>query len=427
MWTQNTHGEYNHPVSMAKKEIKSIKKFWNWLRSDRKRLIGATVVLLILIFGIWKVVAAKNSKVQYQTSTVTKGTVVSTVSASGKVLTTNTLFINTQASGVVKKVYIKDGDRVVAGQVLAEIQLDSDGTLANARAYASLVSAQNGVNSANNNYRATQASLANVYDQIKGHAADETFAQKDQRTKAEVANDNAYDGLRSASANLTSVADSYRLTSPIITAPFSGIVGSVGLVEGMVMSSSTSTTNINSQRVAVIKGDSLPVISVSLSEVDVPNIKVGQKVTVTLDSISGKTFTGVVATVDRVGSTISNVTSYNANIKLDSGSDAILPNMAATANIILQTKTDVLMIPSAALTTQNGTTYAKTLVNGQEVDVSVETGIASDTDTEITSGLSEGQTVITGVTSTSSSTSTRSAFSSFGGGGGNVRVLQGGR
>ena len=418
-------------MCMAKKEIGKIKTFWGWLRADRKRLIGAAVTLLVLIFGIWKMASAKSSKVQYQTSTVQKGTVVSTISASGKVLTTNTLFINTQASGVVKKVYVKDGDKVVAGQRLADIQLDSDGTLTNARAYASLVSAQNGVNSANNNYRSTQASLANVYDQIKGHATDETFAQKDQRTKAEVSNDNAFDSLRSASANLASVADSYRLTSPTITAPFSGTIGSVGLVEGMVLSTSTSTTNINSQRVAVIKGDSLPVINVSLSEVDVPNVKVGQKVTVTLDSIPDKTFTGIVATVDRIGTILSNVTSYGVNIKLDSASDAILPNMAATANIITQTATDVLFVPSTALSTQNGTTYAKTLVNGAEVDVTVETGISSDTETVITSGLTEGQAVITGTVATgATSAGGTSVFSSslrgIGGGGGGATVRTGG-
>ena len=399
------------------------KVFLGWLRSDKKRLIIGIVLLLAAVFGIWKVRSGASSKVQYQTATVTKGTVVATISASGKVLTTNTLAINTQASGVVKKVYVKDGDMVVAGQRLADIELDSDGTLANAKAYASLVSAQNSVNSANSGYRSTQASLANVYSQISGHSTDETLAQKETRTKSEVANDNAYDQTKSAAASLVSSLDSYRLTSPTITAPFSGIIGSVGLVEGMVLSSSTSTTNINSQRVAVIKGDSLPVISVSLSEVDVPNVKVGQKVTVTLDSISGSTFTGVVATVDRVGSTTSNVTSYNANIKLDSGSEQILPNMAATANIITSTATDVLSIPSTALITQSGTTYAKTLVNGKEVDVAVETGISSDTDTVITSGLTEGETVITGTTTIgTTSSSTRSVFSGAGGFGGAVRV-----
>ncbi len=92
-----------------------------------------------------------------------------------------------------------------------------------------------------------------------------------------------------------------------------------------------------------------------------PNVKVGQKVTVTLDSISGSTFTGEVATVDRVGTVSSNVTSYNANVKLDSGSDLILPNMAATANIITDTATDVLSVSSTALATQNGSTIAENI------------------------------------------------------------------
>lgn len=400
-----------------------MKRVFAWFLADKKRWIGAIVVLAIAVFGILYLVnSSDKNKITYQTATVTKGTVVSTISASGKVLTTNTLSISTQASGVVKKVYVKDGDKVVAGQRLADISLDSDGTLANAKSYASLVSAQNGVNSADNNYRSTQASVQKVHDDLKGHDGDETFAQKETRTKAEVANDNAYDGLRLAQANLISSGYSYRLTSPTITAPFSGTVESVGLVEGMVLTSSTSTTSVNSSRVAVIRGDSLPVINVSLSEVDVPRVLVGQKVTVTIDSVSGKTFTGKVATVDRVGSVSSNVTSYGANIKLDSNSDQILPNMAATADIIVDTATDILYVPSSALITQNGTTYAKTLVNGKEVNQAVETGISSETDTVITSGLSEGQTVITGTASAATGTTTRSVFSTGGFGGGGARV-----
>jgi RND family efflux transporter MFP subunit len=407
-----------------------------WLKADKKRWIGIGLTVIVLISGGVYLLSKNSSKnkVSYQTSTVTKGTIVSSISASGNVLTTNTLSISTQASGVVKKVYVKDGDKVVAGQKLADITLDSDGTLAAAKSYASLISAQNNVTSANNSYRSSQASLAVVYDQVKGHDSDETLVQKEQRTKAEVSNDNAYDGLKQAQANLSSAQISYRLTSSTITAPFSGIVGSVGLVEGMVLTSSSSTTSVNSSRVAVIKGDSLPVINVSLSEVDVPKVKVGQRVTVILDSISDKTFTGTVATVDRVGSVSSNVTSYSANIKLDSDSDQILPNMAATANIILETKADVLIIPSTALTTQNGSTYAKTLENGKEVNVQIEVGISSETDTEIVSGLTEGQTVITGTTTSSTTTSTKSTgtsvFSSFGGGAGAVRgasVSVGGR
>jgi len=388
---------------------------------NKKRIVGAVVLVILMGLGIWKLTAGNSDGVTYQTSKVEKGTVVSSVSASGQVLTTNILSITTEASGVVKKVYIKDGDQVYAGQKLAEITLDTAGLEKNAQAYASYISALNGVNSSNNAYRSAIASAEKVLDEVKGHDADESYAQKETRTKAEVARDNAYDGLRQAQANLTSAAYNYKSTSPTITTPFAGVIGSVNLVEGMVLESANSTTSINSQRVAVIKGDSLPVISVSLSEIDVPKVIVGQKVIVTLDSISDKTFTGKVATVDRVGTTTSNVTSYPAKIKLDSTSSEILPNMAATANIILTTKTDVLKVSSSAVSIQDGANYVKTLKDGKEVDVPVEIGISSDTEIEIISGVSEGDTVITGTTTSSNTTSTqtRSVFSGgFGTGGG---------
>ena len=401
--------------------MNKLKLFWTWITKDRKRIIGAIVLVFLIILGIWKLAAGKGDGVTYQTSKVEKGTIVSSVSASGQVLTTNILSITTEASGVVKKVYVKDGDKVTAGQKLAEITLDTAGLDKNAQAYDSYVNALNGVNSSRNSYRSAVATAEKVLDEVKGHDTDETLTQKETRTKAEVARDNAYDGLRQADANLTSASYSYRSTTPIITAPFAGVIGSVNLVEGMILESASSTTSINSQRVAVIKGDSLPVISVSLSEVDVPKVEVGQKAIVSLDSISNKTFTGKVATVDRVGTTTSNVTSYTAKIKLDSASAEILPNMAATANIVLETKTDVLTVPSSAVSTQDGTNFVKTLKDGKEVNIPVEIGISSDSEIEITSGVGEGDTVITGTVSASktSNTQTRSVFSGgFGTGGG---------
>jgi macrolide-specific efflux system membrane fusion protein len=201
-------------------------------------------------------------------------------------------------------------------------------------------------------------------------------------------------------------------------APFAGTRSNVELVEGMVLGTTSSdTTTTSSQRVAVIKSESNPIVNVSLSEIDVPNVKVGQKATVTFDSIPDKTFTGIVATVDRIGSTTNSVTGYGVNIKLDSTSDEILPNMAVSANIITESKTDVLLIPSSAISAQSGETVAKVLRNGVEVDVPVETGISSDTQTEIVSGLNEGEEVITGTVTTSTSTGqTGSVFGGFGGG-----------
>lgn len=381
-----------------------LKAVFDWAKKHWK----LTIIALLLVAGSMWYVVSKNTtaKTTYQTATVAKGTVVSTITASGKALSTSILPISTTTSGIVSKVYVTDGQKVFKGQKIAEITPDTDGELANAKAYASLQSALN-------SYRSSQASLANTLDQLKGHELDESFSQKETRTKAEVSNDNAWNAL--AQARLL-----YQQTSPVIIAPYTGTISNINIVEGMVITASTNSTTgaVSSQRIATIKNNATPVINVTVSETDVPKIKIGQKATITFDSITDKTFTGVVATVDRIGTTSSNVTSYGVNIKLDTGSDLILPNMAATAGIIIDTATDSLYVPTQSLVTQDGEVKAKTLVNSKEVDVTVETGISSDANTVIKSGLTEGQTVITGTSSsTTKTTTTKSVFSGIGGGG----------
>jgi multidrug efflux pump subunit AcrA (membrane-fusion protein) len=183
-----------------------------------------------------------------------------------------------------------------------------------------------------------------------------------------------------------------------------------------------------SQRVATIATVGNPLATFDVSEIDVSKIKPGRKVTIIIDSITDTTFTGKVVSVDRVGSTSNNVTTYPAIVQFDTSSDKILPNMAATANIIIETKTDVLVAPSTSIQNQNGQYTARVLRNSVEMSQPVEVGISSDTQTEIISGLSEGDMVITGTITASSTTTTRST-SVFGGGigGGAFRVGGGGR
>jgi macrolide-specific efflux system membrane fusion protein len=427
------------------KSVNPVKRSWNWLRSDKKRLIGSVIVLIILIFGIWKIVSGKSNAVKYQTAVVTKGTVVSTISASGLALSTSVLPINTQSSGIVKTVYVKDGDKVVKGQKIADLTLDTSGEQQNSSALSSYYGAQSALVSANNAYYTMQSSeyVANqkfMNDAVARTLAtdDPTYIEEDDAWLAAQASFlNQQTTLAQANIALNNASINLQLSSPTITAPYTGTIDDINLVPGMVITNTSSTNSsgsstVSSQRVAVITNDATPIVNVTLGETDVPNVKIGQKATVTFDSIANETFTGTVATVDRIGTISSNVTSYGVNIKLDSGSNLILPNMAATANIIVDTATDALYVPSTALVTQSGTTYAKTLVSGREVDVAVETGISDDTNTVITSGLTEGQTVITGtVTSTTTAASTgTSVFSSslrgVTGGGGAAAVRGGG-
>lgn len=433
---------------MAKNSDKSVvaepiyKRFWGWLTGERKRWIVAIVVGLALLLIVNRVRAAASSKPQYMTATIQKGTVVQTISASGKALTTSALTINTGASGIVSAVYVKDSDTVYAGQKIASITLDSVGLQQYQQALASYQSAQASVASANANYYTQQNAEFVANQKFINDAAARNLATNDPTYIEEWANWKAAEAaflnqqtqLAASQASLSNTSVNLQLASPTITAPYAGTIANINLVEGMVISSSNNATSsssnnatISTQRIAVIENNSTPIVNVSVSEIDVPNVKIGQKATIIFDSISGETFTGVVATIDRIGTVFSNVTSYGVNIKLDSGSNQILPNMAATTNIITGAAIDVLEVPSSALITSNGQIMAKTLVNGKEVDVNVETGISSDTMTEIKSGLTEGETVITGTKSaTSTSSTTRSIFSGGGAGGaGGVRVFSG--
>ncbi len=371
------------------------KDFLVWLRADRKRMIAA-VIILTAVFALWYILFGRNRNkaTQYQTAIVTKGTIVSSVSASGQILSSNTLNISTSVAGVVKAVYVKNGDKVVAGQKIAEITLDSDAAVASAKAWSGLVSAQNSLNAAKNNYRLTQATLANVYDQIKGHDSDETFAQRETRTKAEVANDNAYDAIKVAEANLVSASVAYRQISPIITAPAGGTVDNVTITAGMTLSTSDATSSSNRVAVVTSKGNILSTFNVS--EVDVNRVVPGQKATITLDSISGKLFTGKVLTVDKIGTISSGVTNYPVIISLDTKAPEILPNMAATANIIIESKENVLLVPSEAINIKGNINTVRVLKNGRVREVTFEIGLSSDTQVEVVSGLSEGDIVITG-------------------------------
>jgi HlyD family secretion protein len=170
-------------------------------------------------------------------------------------------------------------------------------------------------------------------------------------------------------------------------------------------------------------------MTVNMTQIDVPKIKIGNKVTVTLDAFSGKTFTGKVISIDSVGAVSSGVTTYPTVILLDTDSADILTNMTGQANIITDVKDEALLVPVSAIKTQtDGTSSVQIMKNGVPTTVTVEAGVSSDTQTEILSGVSEGDTIVTSTVSTGAKTtsSTSSPFSLFGnnrGGGGAVRAV----
>ena len=113
------------------------------LVSSRKRVAGLIVIIVLLSLLGWRVFRGSEQEPQLQTAQVERGTIVSSIAATGQILVSNINTITSQASGTVKEVYVSDGETVQAGQKIAEITLDLEGAQSQSQAYASYLSAKN--------------------------------------------------------------------------------------------------------------------------------------------------------------------------------------------------------------------------------------------------------------------------------------------
>ncbi len=420
-------------------------------------------IALILWFGYKSITSSQSTSPQYVTSTVTKGTVISSISATGSIAGGNNTTIYTSASGEVIKVYVKNGDKVTQGQKLADLKLDQDAVQKKTTAWAaylnavnsaksaeinklslvsavdsankSVMDAQNSVNSMNENITngSGNPSTRKSYTDLEKNSITSTLSLAKQNY--EIANQKlaqADSAIATAKAQVSAAWYAYQQSSSTITAPASGTIANFALTPGISIGnlSTDSSSNSNAtQSVGVITNPNNQITaSVSLTEIDVVKAAPGQKVTLTMDAFPDMTFTGKILAIDTNGQANSGVTSYPTTIVFDSGLPNMYPNMAVSANIITDFKNDVLFVPSTAVQTTDGVSTVKVLKDNQVSIVPVEIGLVGNSDTEIISGLDEFDTIITSTIKSSSTTktttgATNSVFSSgMGAGGGQIRM-----
>ena len=424
--------------------------FGKWLGRASLPVKAVAVIVLIGLgwLGYTRIKAQAAKQPTYQTATVEKGTLIVSVSVSGQVSSANSAEVTTQASGVVSAVYVKDGDRVKAGDNIAQIDLDLVGQQRAAAAYASYQSAQNNVETAKANLYTNQSTMLTDWKTYMDLAQNSTYENADDTPNttnrqlvpfmttqddwlaAEAKYKIQEKTITQTQTTLSSSWYSYQQASPTIVAPISGTVTGLSLQEGTVITAQTNSSGgSSSQRIASVKTAAAPTVSLNLTQIDAPKVGAGNKATLTFDAFPDKTFTGEVVSVDTIGTESSGVTTYPAIVKLDISLEGLLPNMSASASIITQTKDNVLLVSSGAVQTQNGESYVRVMKNNQVTQVVVETGISSDSQTEIISGVAEGDTVVTsvsnGTTSGASSSQSTSPFSPFGrtGSSGQLRMI----
>jgi len=291
--------------------------------------------------------------------------------------------------------YIKNQqiDRNATDATTAETNLDSWISKMNTN-LSSLLSAKTSIDEANNS----------LIELNKGTNSLDVRAQQLSLESAQLAYDNSF-----------------------IRAPFDGVVAQLTVHLGDNVSNGTALgTFITQQKVA----------DITLNEVDVAKIKIGNKATLTFDAIDGLEITGKVSSVDLVGTVSQGVVSYPVKIVLDTQDDRIKSGMSVSAGIITEAKQDIIVVPTSAIKSQNNVSYVDTVPKETSVTDSsgvvisvaptqqqVELGISDDTNTEIISGLSVGDKIVTKtIAGTGTAKATTVAPSLFGGGG-NTRAL----
>lgn len=204
---------------------------------------------------------------------------------------------------------------------------------------------------------------------------------------AKISMENAQSSLENAQETL----DDYSITAPI-----SGEVVTKTAKAGDKIEGGSDGT------LCVIYDLSYLEMTMSIDELDISDVAVGQEVQITADAVEGTTYTGVVTKVSVAGTTSGGITTYPVTVRIDE-TEGLRPGMNVDAEIILESAEDVLAIPSGAVNRGNTvliTADSPSAANAVDqeapegyVYVEVETGISDDSYTQVLSGLQEGDTV----------------------------------
>lgn len=330
-----------------------------------------------------------------ETAQVERMNLTSKVSATGTIRPVDSVEVSPKITARISQVLVKENDRVTAGQTVA--------TLDGKDYQAKYDQAQYKVTNTRLDYERYKM----LYDQGAG-------------TKQTL--DNAEYEYNTALSNLTAAESD--LAETTITAPMSGIV--VG--EPKPAGTMAVQGNSNPTVIMRIADTSQKQIMAKIDETDIGNIKVGQDATFTVDTYTNRTFTAHVSKISQTdtsntwdtngtstsssssSSSSASVIYYYVTLDVDDPDDVLRLGMTARVEINTAEKEDALVVPIAALkTNDNGSYVLRVNASGQTEQVPVTTGIYSDEYVEILSGLSEGDRVSVSYNATSKSSSKSSS------------------
>jgi macrolide-specific efflux system membrane fusion protein len=330
-----------------------------------------------LVAVIFLVACAVSPASEVQTARVTRRDLVTAVKATGiiKPMIGAEVRVGSRVSGVVRRLYVRVGDTVKQGQLLAELdardlEARRGGSAAALRvAEANLAYAQADIRR-KRELRGQQLISPNEMD-----VAQQVFAVAQQQRAQ-------------AKANLDFA--STQLEYAHIVAPIAGVVASVTTQEGETVAASfaapTFVTLIDLARLEV---------RAYVDETDIGRIRVGQPARFTVDTYPGQEFEGTVMAVYPQAEIRDNVVDYVTVIRFDPPRDRLLrPEMTTTVRVLLETRAHALTVPIRAVRRGAGATFVLVRRGEKSEQRKVTTGARDESWYEIVDGLREGDEVV---------------------------------
>ncbi|HTV05453.1 MAG TPA: efflux RND transporter periplasmic adaptor subunit [Acidobacteriaceae bacterium] len=357
----------------------------------KKILIIAAVVLVVAGIVTLTIVRAQAGYTRVMTARVVREKLVSTVSGTGQIQPKTYVNVGAEAIGEITHLYVKEGNHIHKGEVLATIENVQQAADVNGQK-AAINAAKTDILADIANVKTQQANVEHAkadlvqkaldYKRAKALYAAQVMSKQDfdakkaaydtdlatlaqaqaavAQAKAEVASGRAH--MNTQEATLQGNIDAYDKT--IAIAPFNGIVTNLPVREGETVVPGIQDTN--GSVLMTLADTSVMTANVKVDETDIVNVALGQKALVTVDALPGKVFVGHVTEVGdqallrSTGLATSQTTSgqeeakdFKVVITLDHPSDDLKPGLSTTAKIITATVDNAVVIPIQALVLRN--------------------------------------------------------------------------
>jgi RND family efflux transporter MFP subunit len=341
------------------------------MASHRKMVILGIMGILVVVFAFDH--SDESATQRVQTMMVKKEDIRVTVTGSGQVYAENAVDLKAVVAGDaidVTGVYVENDQEVGKGDIIATLNpIDAQKAIRDAKL---------SVWNAEIKMRQTKK----VYEDL-------TEDDRIQRQMVEISLIEAKNKLEDAQEKLEDYT---------IRAPFDGIVTGLSVSAGDSISRDDVIATIVSGKMYA---------DISLNEVDAVNVQSGDKATLSFDAIKDASIAGIVSKIDTIGEVSSNVVSYNAEITFDSQSlEYLKPGMSVDVEIVTEEKEDVIVVPITAVQTLPSGEMVVLIASNEALNdatfsrsfqpIAVKVGISNDTEIEIVSGLSEGDSISLG-------------------------------